>query len=49
MQITSAPSERLFSCAGGIRGRKRSKMSSKTLITATLVRANKSIAKKFLE
>ena len=49
MQITSAPSERLFSCAGGIMGRKRSKMSSKTLIAATLVRANKSIAKKFLE
>lgn len=49
MQITSAPSERLFSCAGGVMGKKRTKMNAKTLIAATFVKANKSIAKKLFE
>ena len=48
MQITSAPSERLFSCAGEIMGNKRTKMCSKTLIAATFVKANKTIVKKYL-
>ena len=48
IQITSAPTERLFSCASTVVGKKRTKISSKTLIAATFIKGNKSFTKKFL-
>lgn len=49
IQVTSAPTERLFSCAGNIIGKKRTKLSSKALTAATFIKSNPEIAKKFIE
>ena len=48
IQVTSSPTERLFSCSSNVIGAKRTKMSSETLRDATLIRSNPKISKQIL-